>query len=551
MAEHRDTTDEPHPHLVIGTWAASLVEGRRVALLGDAGTGLPAHLAQASGRRVHAYDPDSARLAAAIAAGARRDVAYASVEEAFEARAAAFDAVVVPDLTEFDDAAAVLSGAAAMLSSRGVLILASPHESAGGGALGYYDLYDAVTAELEEVQMFGVAPFVGYAIADFAAEGEPPVTVDTALADAEEPRQYLVVACRSRAAADPYTLLQVPTAAGLAWLGGAARTARDERATLANEDARRKAEADVERLRAELDRAKEEARRASRDAKDREDRSKQLSSKLAELQTELERTRERLERRAHVAEDRAEKLQRELDASRSEYEQARTALEEAHQEDLDRMLDRIAELEAEAEEVITKRATDTAPRRDDGGALRRELGGKIAELQKALEQSHSERNQAREEAQRLRDELRTIERTVPVDRDALTREIEDDLAQDLSRLEERLKERGRVVAELTAQVRNAQRVGNELVRELARARNQRDDGTELAALEAELDTLRRTCTRQQADLEAARWQLTNLKRDDEEPAADDVTKLEAALTASRRELAELRRRLDEHGKARP
>ena len=135
------------------------------------------------------------------------------------------------------------------------------------------------------------------------------------------------------------------------------------------------------------------------------------------------------------------------------------------------------------------------------------------------------------------------------------RDIENDLARDLTRLEDRLKERGHIVAELTAQVRQARRVGDELVKELARARGGRADDAELTALEAELDTLRQTCTRQQADLEAARWRLSNLESsasNPDEPTTDDLTMLEAALTASRRELADLRRRLEEgEGKTAP
>lgn len=183
-------------------------------------------------------------------------------------------------------------------------------------------------------------------------------------------------------------------------------------------------------------------------------------------------------------------------------------------------------------------------------ALERRLGSRIQELNKGIEQARSERNQARDEVRRLRERLASVEarpKPAPVDRTALMQEVEDDLAQDLTRLEERLKERGRIVAELTAQVRQARRVGSELLEELARARDSRGDDSNVAALEAELDTLRQTCTRQQADLEAARWRLSNLERDDDEEAADDVTKLEAALTASRRELAELKRQLDDRG----
>ena len=52
---------------VLGAYLGELVESKRAALLGDGGTALPSALAEASGRRVHVFDPDAEQTAAAIA----------------------------------------------------------------------------------------------------------------------------------------------------------------------------------------------------------------------------------------------------------------------------------------------------------------------------------------------------------------------------------------------------------------------------------------------------------------------------------------------------
>src|SRR5690348_16643055 len=102
-----------HPSIALAPFVEALVVGRRVAVLGDATLGLADALLARGARLVHAYDPDPARVAEAIArkapafgspaAGkpAARGVVHALLGDDLGVRDGAFDAVVIPDLSSF------------------------------------------------------------------------------------------------------------------------------------------------------------------------------------------------------------------------------------------------------------------------------------------------------------------------------------------------------------------------------------------------------------------------------------------------------------------
>src|SRR5690606_30434932 len=88
-----------HPSLVLGAYLEPLVRGRRVAVLGDARIGLAARLIERGARLVHAYDPEPARVAEAlarVAPGRGPHPAFAVLEGDLGVRDGAFDAVVIP-----------------------------------------------------------------------------------------------------------------------------------------------------------------------------------------------------------------------------------------------------------------------------------------------------------------------------------------------------------------------------------------------------------------------------------------------------------------------
>src|SRR5262249_2181606 len=125
-----------HPSVVLGAYLEPLVRGRRVAVLGDATIGLAERLAERGARLVHAYDPDPARAAEALARGRRdrdaahRNVTHASLDAEGGVRDGAFDLVVVADVSHFADAVDVVRRARRLVPSNGVVVVAAPNAEA-------------------------------------------------------------------------------------------------------------------------------------------------------------------------------------------------------------------------------------------------------------------------------------------------------------------------------------------------------------------------------------------------------------------------------------
>src|SRR5262245_46274075 len=98
-----------HPAAALGAYLEPLVRGRRVAVLGDGSIGLAEALARRGARLVHSFDPDPTRTAQLLARSggpaARGGVSYAVLGADLGVRDGAFDVVVLPDLSLFEDPA--------------------------------------------------------------------------------------------------------------------------------------------------------------------------------------------------------------------------------------------------------------------------------------------------------------------------------------------------------------------------------------------------------------------------------------------------------------
>jgi chromosome segregation ATPase len=105
---------------------------------------------------------------------------------------------------------------------------------------------------------------------------------------------------------------------------------------------------------------------------------------------------------------------------------------------------------------------------------------------------------------------------------------DEDAAIEVEELEERLRERGHVIAALQRDLREAERVGRELVGELEAARSfvaEPADAAEAPAREptvpaslvldltTRLDALAQSAANTEADLVAARWRVAQLERE--------------------------------------
>lgn len=479
-----------------------------------------------------------------------------------------------------------------------------PPSQAVGDAPGYYELYDLIAAEFSEVRMLGQAPFVGYAIVDFSSP-DPEASIDTSsLHEAEVPEWYVAVASerpldlasyavvevalsdvsRATISTEPHTLPRGATDTSalveaeqrIADLHAEnERLALEARLTLDATTERERATdalamraADVERDLAEWKNRCAELERVAAEARARADRT---SHQVKDLDEELSRQR-----------DRATRLTRELD----EATKARLRAEESAQTralssetmvidtrlavELATMHERVRELEAalaeagdpptlrslqnaQAQRIIEleRREAELMVRASGLQATIDEVLGRATTAEEELATATTETGRLTIENERLAFEVREAEyrRLAAEQALAMAREAaEQTVGSDLQTLETHLVERGHEVARLTKEIREAERVGRELLAELSSRDSQSTSGTGPAAPSPPQgsDADRALLARLHADASAASWRIAQLERELASrpaiPAAPDqrTRSLEEALVAAQQEISELR-----------
>jgi hypothetical protein len=392
-------------------------------------------LLERGARLVHVCDPEPARVAEATAKNRSAAVSYSALADGhFALRDGAFDLCVVED-AGITDPVALVKKVRRALTPRGVAVLATlnpearvplmPHRPSGMVSLDYYALYDAVKAEFEYVRMLGQAPFVGYVIADFAPEGNPEPSLDTAFlpSGAEEPELFIAVASQKPIELEQFSVVQLPYRSVVSGSGGG------------DTDALRRAKGEAEALRNQL--RETEAELSARSAKLREAET-ELSARGAKLRD--------TENELNVRGTKLRDAENELNARGAKLREAET-----------RVFARDTEL----------------------GALRQEL-------------EHKNRHAQQQEASL--NELSAKLKQGPSPEDAAA------AAAELTALESALAERGEHIRKLERDLREAERVGKELVRQLPNP----DDSTARRASEVELA---QKLAKAQADLIATRWAL--------------------------------------------
>jgi hypothetical protein len=323
--------------MVLGAYLERFVRGRRVAVLGDATIGLAERLVERGARLVHAYDPDAARTAEALArtaADRARHVSYAVLEGDLGVRDGAFDLVIVPELSTFADPAELLRRARKLAGSSGVTVVASPNPEASRRLFGaprvagttlptYYELYDLVSLQFPIVRMIGQAPFVGYTVADFAAGADLEVSVDTSLLETtEEPEWFIAIASEKKVSVDSFVVVELR----LADMREALGTSAGARPALSSADdkvALAEAQARIAMLTVELEAQEERRREEARHAEVRAAGSTAMAERVADLEAQLAKLRDvdtragdahvRAERLTHQIRDMDEELRRQRD----------------------------------------------------------------------------------------------------------------------------------------------------------------------------------------------------------------------------------------------
>jgi SAM-dependent methyltransferase len=432
------------PAIVLAAYAEPIATGRRVLFVGPATSALPARLLERGARVVLACDPDPVRVAEATATNRLGGLSFSALSEGNLAlRDGAFDVCIVED-AGIADPVSLVKKLRRALTPRGVAILASlnpearvplmPHRPSGVVSLDYYALYDAVKAEFEHVRMLGQAPFVGYVVADFAPEGTPEPSLDTAFlpSGAEEPELFIAVASQQPVALDAFAVVQLPYRSVLTGPSTDSDALRRERG----------AEADVR-------------------------------GKLSELEAELVKERQAAAAK-HAELTQARKLAASKDAELGQ-ERATAAA-------------RAAELVSERQ---ASAARDAKLREAETGVFARDA--ELTALRRELEQKN--RQLAAQEGKLNELQQKVAQGPSPEELSAA--------AADLSALEQALTERGEHVRKLERELREAERIGKELLRQLPAA----GDTAPPAQRQANEAELAQKLAKTQADLVATRWAL--------------------------------------------
>ena len=460
------------PSIALAAYAEPLASNRRVLVFGNALGSLPLQLLERGARSIHVCDPDALRVAEAAARNRSTQISFSSLADSdLSLREGAFELALIDNLGAHGPLQLIRTAKRA-LGSRGVAIVACPNpeaafplirtapaQSAAATSLDYYALYDAVAAEFEHVRMLGQTPFVGYAIADFSASGEPEPALDTSFVPggAEEPDFFIALASNQEVRLDEFAVIQLPTRRLL----GSINTPRVAPAVpVVSENV---------------------ALNKARDAE------------LARLNQWIKE----LESRASTADERADHSETELDAERAKLEAAQARFEAER-----------VKVEAERAKVEAKVEAERAKveaEREASAALKlqheKELGAARAELTALRTQAtnlRADASQKSSELSRVTSELAERNRQLAEQ----TEKLEQGSAVELAEFERQLAERGNEVRRLEQELRTAERTGRELVHELQRRTSEQSKHAS-----AELE---RALAEREADLQAAAWTIESL-----------------------------------------
>ncbi len=464
----------------------------RVLLLGQADSPLIPLILERGARLLHVCDPDPARRAEAQARSSSRQLSFGSLDDGpATLRDGFFDLALLENLAGEASPKATLANVARLLMPRGVALIAIPNPDAeqpllasspGRTPLDYYALYDAAIAVWPEVRMLGQVPFVGYAVVDFAGEGEPSPVLDTSLlpTTGEEPDYFVALAGRERRQLDAYAVIQLPLAS-VRQEGGLNApvvvappppvvappplvvappplvVAPPPPVTAAPPAVNAAAAAAAEAAEREL---------------------RELRSRLAKQEKWIAE----LESRASTADERADASESELDELREQFAAGSSQWQAEH-----------TALEAQRDALkheLGERQRELGERQRERGALE----GERDALRASQVRTSSERDALKAELTSLRELADGLRESLGQKERQLQASLEgEEVAREQERLEAQLRERGVRITQLERELFEGERIGKELLRrvgELGHASGSPRLSERLAEAEAELLSLR-------------------------------------------------------------
>lgn len=465
------------PSLALVAHGEGLLARRRVLVVGDSFSCTAEALLERGARLVEVRDPNTERVSEAATRNPSRHVTYAPLNlGSGGVRDGAFDLALVENLAMVKEPAELLKSVRRALSADGVAYIASPNPAAETRLLPeasaleppeYYELFDLISADFGEVRMLGLAPYVGYAVADFAVEGEPAVAMDGGFVrgGAEEPEWFVALAAQTAISCDEFTLVQLPCDAVLASVSGSSelRAARE-----AARDAERRAAQVEARSRRAVERSQLDADALKKRLESGPSRGDNRNQARVE---ELELLASDLEKRGQAAAKRADTAERQLKAA-------------------DRRADS-AEQRADAESDRANAAQERLAQKQERSE---DHTGAETRLRHQLQTATDDLEAARRDAKHAQQELAAR------NRDLAKVEGLQSAREDLVELETRLEERSSRIRVLEADAKEAERMGLELQAELELLRADISPAPQVQQL-AQLE----------ADLAAARFRIQQLE----------------------------------------
>jgi hypothetical protein len=405
---------------------------------------------------VQVWDPDPAR-ARAQTESTTLPVSVAEYRDD-DTPIGGLDLAIVPDLGMFNDGPSLMGRVRETIAGHGVALVGAASESAAGpGSRGfdYYELFDLIAREFSFVHMVAELPFRGVAfVALGEQDGEPPVSVDTQLAqEGRATKRYVIIASEREVAFDPYAIVELPEGATeVALQAAGAQSAKLEAelrrrahqvADLAAEleEARAAAEAgrvtaaEVDEMAGRVEAAERHARTLERDLKQA---GEGQATEVQELETSLRDKAQaaraleaELERRDRLVRELVTRLETSTEATGSTAASAGSTPREAPAEDSSRLREQLDAL-----------ALDLARRQGDAQAS----AWKIAELERRLAERAPASAAQQQEAQQqdaasgrlaaALDEIEALRRALSQEHDARVRaESGEELARARAEIE--------------------------------------------------------------------------------------------------------------------
>ncbi len=507
----------------------SLVSGRRILVVGNAGNSIAAHLIERGARLVQVLDPDSRRVAIAAAQNTERKVTFSQLTP-HSLRDGSFELALIEDIELADHFEQLILGVKRSLGSSGIAIFCARNAEstsgllgAGRGGISYDDFGDALWDQFENVSVWGQSPFLGYSIVQFGLDQPPEPVLDNGyIGDEGEPADYYIAICDSQDEQLPLSemsIVQLPSARLLSDSENKHREKERKAARrvegLEQEIAQLRhqvSSSEVDRLVAQLEQRDVKIRQLEKRAALADDRVADADADIEELEKELEVTHTALVARGEELDELKSsggQAGQELKAAQATIARLEKQLKEAraHEEEVEHLSEGRKALEdelnqmAEKNEALLKKLKHQEAQADKFKRRVDALDTEVDDLHKQLDETEGFLRDAEDELSegqakwtKAQAQLKELHASAQSE-------------QEVSALEEQLTERGKRVLELESQLRKLENYCRTLKAELKTPSWVAEDG-----LQAEFEQMARTLAEREADLVEAEWTIGQLRR---------------------------------------